>query len=157
MLISTSFRGLSPFYRRLLPANYPGVIKSLIFRQNTPKNEFNNLKLVSSMIRSPAEQQALVSRWISYSQENPVSPSNGSKQLAVATRYKLDTSLPRPTVPILVLRGMKDRMVSPSCSEALARHWQLSLETHPYAGHDIPLDDPAWVCERIRAWYLQIR
>jgi predicted alpha/beta hydrolase family esterase len=55
-------------------------------------------------------------------------------------------------VSFLVLTSAADRMVDPSCSRALARQWGCALREHASAGHDLPLDDGAWVSEQVAQW-----
>jgi hypothetical protein len=43
-------------------------------------------------------------------------------------------------------------MVHHSCSQALHREFGGDLQTHTFAGHDLPLDAPDWVLDRIRSW-----
>ena len=153
VLISTSLKGLSPFYQRLLPGNYPAIIRSLLYRRDYLGNELNNLNMVSSIAVYDAQRRRrIIDHWVAYAKEYPVSAYNAVRQLRAATRYRLDIKQAKPDVPMLVLRGMQDHMVSPTCSQRFAEHWQLPLRSHQAAGHDIPLDDPQWVCEQIRAW-----
>jgi pimeloyl-[acyl-carrier protein] methyl ester esterase len=42
-----------------------------------------------------------------------------------------------------------DALVNPRCSRDLAAHYDATTEMHPWAGHDLPLDDPEWLCEHI--------
>jgi hypothetical protein len=42
--------------------------------------------------------------------------------------------------------------VNPVCSAKLAAVWSAPHHEHPWAGHDLPHDDPAWTAEQIRAW-----
>ena len=42
-----------------------------------------------------------------------------------------------------------DRLVDPRCTTAIARAWGVPHELHPWAGHDVPLDDPGWVIEQV--------
>jgi hypothetical protein len=37
----------------------------------------------------------------------------------------------------------------------MSRAWRAELREHPSAGHDLPLDDPAWVAGRIAEWWLR--
>jgi predicted alpha/beta hydrolase family esterase len=48
-----------------------------------------------------------------------------------------------------VLASRDDKMVSPKCSEDIARYYNANLIEHPSAGHDLTLDDPSWVTEQI--------
>jgi hypothetical protein len=41
------------------------------------------------------------------------------------------------------------------CSAKLAAAWGALHCEHPWAGHDLPHDDPAWTSEQVRAWLAQ--
>jgi hypothetical protein len=43
-------------------------------------------------------------------------------------------------------------MVDPNCTQAIGRRWSLQHETHPWAGHDLTLDDPRWVAAAVGEW-----
>lgn len=151
VLISTSLRGLNPFYERLLPSNYPMILKSLIVPGDIHRKENRILTMVSNIVANdPAESNATVNLWVDYAEQNPVSSMNGLRQLIAAMHFRMP--IRRPEVPMLVLRSLADNMVSPECSAALARQWQLPIDTHETSGHDIPLDDAEWVCEKIVQW-----
>jgi alpha-beta hydrolase superfamily lysophospholipase len=55
-------------------------------------------------------------------------------------------------LPVLVLNGAADRLVDPRCSRALAARWGAELHVHPHAGHDLPLDEPEWLVDRLVEW-----
>jgi pimeloyl-ACP methyl ester carboxylesterase len=55
-------------------------------------------------------------------------------------------------VPLPILSSAGDRLVDPGCSRRLAESWRAAHHVHPDAGHDLPLDDGAWVAERIATW-----
>jgi pimeloyl-ACP methyl ester carboxylesterase len=151
VLISTSLRGLNPFYHRLLPSNYLTILKSIIFTEDINQKENRILHMVSNIIASDStKSEEIVSHWIDYAKQYPVSAINGLRQLIAAMRFHVPAL--QPDVPILVLRSLADHMVSPECSATLARHWHLPIETHATAGHDIPLDDAEWVCKKIVQW-----
>jgi pimeloyl-ACP methyl ester carboxylesterase len=155
VLISTSFRGLNPFYQRLLPSNYPMIIHSLFSRRSSRANELDNLKLVSNMAASdPARRELILDHWVQYARDCPVSGVNGLRQLLAAIRFHLPekNALCKPA---LVVRSIADHMVSPECSKRFAEAWGLPMVTHPSAGHDISLDDPEWVAGQIAHWLAQ--
>jgi hypothetical protein len=52
----------------------------------------------------------------------------------------------------LFLASQNDGVVSPLCTRELARVYGCRYEEHPSAGHDLPLDAPGWLCERIDAF-----
>lgn len=58
----------------------------------------------------------------------------------------------KPKQPILLLNGLGDRLVSPAYSEAIHKKWQLELHRHPWAGHDLTLDDGEWVVLQLKNW-----
>jgi hypothetical protein len=44
-----------------------------------------------------------------------------------------------------------DQLVSPRCTRDLSRLYGSPSIEHPWAGHDLPLDDPEWLCARVVA------
>ena len=155
VLISTSLRGLNPFYQRLLPSSYPAVFKSLLLSGGIEENEKRNLKLISNIVSGDkTKAENTVKQWVAYASECPVAGRNGLRQLLAAIRFRVPSQA--PVIPILVLRSLADKLVSPECSSTLAEHWNLPMETHPDAGHDIPLDDGDWVSEKIAAWVAEV-
>ncbi len=147
VLLNTSLRGLSPFYHRLRPCNYPRILKMLLSR-NPDFVERNILEMTSNKQNKNIE---LAKEWARISLARPVSPSNAFRQLVAAARYCPPRE--KPSVPILLLNGGGDRLVNPACSQAIAYHWgseQVTLKVHPTAGHDLTLDEPEWVIEAVR-------
>jgi hypothetical protein len=48
-----------------------------------------------------------------------------------------------------VVCARNDTLVSPRCSRDLAAWYGVASVEHPWAGHDLPLDDPQWLCAQI--------
>jgi pimeloyl-[acyl-carrier protein] methyl ester esterase len=141
---NTSMRGLSPFYHRLLPQNYWKIFS--LFFSNEPKQlEKTILAITSENCSRFAE---LEMSWSELHKIRPVSKSNAFRQLLAAAKYS--PSPKKPKAKILLLNGSKDRLVSPKCSEAIAKFWSVPLKTHTLAGHDITLDQPEWVIEQVK-------
>ncbi len=150
-LISTSLRGLNPFYQRLLPSSYPAVFYSLLFSNDARDNETASLKLISNIVANDSiKSEVTINNWVTYAEQCPVSGANGLRQLLAATRFRVPKQ--KPYTPMLVLSASQDHLVSPECSKSLAEYWNLPLHTHDKSGHDIPLDDADWVCEKISQW-----
>jgi pimeloyl-ACP methyl ester carboxylesterase len=80
----------------------------------------------------------------------PASRGNVLRQLLAAARYRAPPMA--PPVPLLLLASERDRLVAVACSRALAEAWQVPFAVHPCAGHDLALDDPAWLIEQVLAW-----
>jgi pimeloyl-ACP methyl ester carboxylesterase len=150
VLISTSLRPLSPFYRRLRPTSYARLIGLTLPGVSAHSREATILRLTSNLA---ADRGRIVHTWSELRRQHPVSRANALRQLWAASRYRVPAD--KPAVPILVLAGAGDALVDPSCSRRLAELWQADLGEHPCAGHDIPLDDGAWVARQVRDWLRQ--
>lgn len=147
VLMNASVRGLNPFYQRLKPSAWGPLLRALSSIGSATGRESLLFDLTSNLNR---ERDATIENWVRYASELPGSRGNALRQLLAALRYKLPSQ--KPKSPLLVLRGMADRMVDPACSASLAQHWQLPLQSHPTAGHDLTLDDSDWVCQQIHDW-----
>lgn len=146
VLINTSLRPFSPFYQRLRPANYGQLVRLALLSASDDTWERTILKLTSNL--AAATPDAILPQWLAWRQTNPVSRANALRQLVAAARYQ--AALMPPLTPTLLLASEQDRLVSVACSQTLARHWHCALRLHPSAGHDLPLDDAAWVAAQVR-------
>jgi pimeloyl-ACP methyl ester carboxylesterase len=146
VLINTSLRPFSPFYHRLRPENYAALCQRAFLGGERAWEELI-LRLTSSHLDRHREA---LDAWLSYRRECPVSSRNALRQLLAASRYRAPEG--RLSVPMLILASAADALVDPRCSRQLALHWRVRIAEHPTAGHDIPLDDGAWVAEQVRTW-----
>ena len=147
VLINTSMRPYSPFYRRLRWQNYPALLRQLLLGDQESQ-EALILRLTS--FKYGAGNAALVGQWLAYQRQYPVSRRNALRQLWSAARFRAPAS--RPCMPLLVLAGRCDALVEPACSRQLAQAWQTTYASHPEAGHDLPLDQPDWVAQTVARW-----
>lgn len=147
VLINTSIKGINPFKHRLRPENYSRIIKDILFYRDLISKEQCIFQLTSNHIE---HQQQIIDNWIRYAQDCPVSRLNIIRQLIAASRYRAPEQ--KPEQPLLLLRSLSDHLVNPESSQVISRHWHLPLDTHPDAGHDLPLDDANWVCKHIKSW-----
>ncbi len=143
-LINTSLRGLSPFYRRLRVANYAVLLKLVLLRAGPQQWERTILRLTT---RHPPMPNQLLADWTRWRIEHPVSSRNALRQLIAAARFPAPPQAPR--CPVLLMASTQDGLVDPSCSQTLAAQWHCAIAWHPSAGHDIPLDDSAWVASEV--------
>lgn len=67
-------------------------------------------------------------------------------QLCAAARFA-PPSAGSLSAELCFLSSRRDRLVNPVCSRDLARRYGSPLLEHPWAGHDLALDDPAWICQ----------
>jgi pimeloyl-ACP methyl ester carboxylesterase len=146
VLINTSLRSLSPMYSRLRWQVWPTFLK-MAAQQNVRDRE---KALVELLINSESGQAQALTVWAKLGMEHPIAYRNTANQLWAAMRFEgLED---RPPMPVLLLNGLGDRFVDPSCSTALHDKWGWPLERHPWGGHDLTWDDGAWVLSKTQAW-----
>ena len=144
VLVNSSFGGLSPFWHRMRPPAW-GVLLRAVAARDAADAQARILALTCN-----APQAHRVAAWAALAREAPTSRANALRQLAAAARFRAPRAA--PPVPLLLVAGERDRLVSVRCSQAIARAWGAPLRTHPWAGHDLALDDPAWLVAECLAW-----
>jgi pimeloyl-ACP methyl ester carboxylesterase len=149
VLVNTSLRGLSPIHHRLRPANYGKILRIMA----SGDVHFRERSILEMTSRRKECFDRLEKDWAEIQKARPVSVRNALRQLLAATRFRPPQK--KPIARILILNGAKDGLVSPSCSQAIARHWQVPLLVHPEAGHDLTLDAPDWVVEQLKLFSAQ--
>ena len=82
-------------------------------------------------------------------EKNPATRINTFYQLLAAKNSKVPESL---NVPLLCLSSENDQMVDPECSLDLANFYGGENLINKVSGHDLTLDDPIWVIEKINDW-----
>lgn len=145
VLINTSMRPFNPFYQRLQPANYATLLWLVLSRATPVAWERAILRMTSNR-----SDTTVLPRWVQLRDANPVSVSNALRQLFAAARFRAQPA--RPVTPTLLLASAQDHLVCVACSRSLAQRWQCTLQLHPVAGHDLPLDDGPWVAQQTRQW-----
>jgi pimeloyl-ACP methyl ester carboxylesterase len=149
-LVNTSFAGLSPFYRRMRWQSYRQFL-GLLLERDLYKRELAIIKLVSNREDHYLET---AKAWTAIQQIRPISLSNCLNQLKAAAQYVPVNR--KPEAGLLILNGRGDRLVAPVCSEAIHHKWQIDISKHTWAGHDLCLDDGAWVANRLKHWTNQL-
>lgn len=148
VLINSSMRPYSRFHQRLRWHNYPAIL-GLLWHGGAARQEQLVLRLTSHG-GTPARRAAVLAQWLAIQRDCPVTRANALRQLWAAARFRAPAT--PPPVPLLVLSSAADRLVDPRCSANLARAWQLAHSIHADAGHDLPLDDGAWVAQAVARW-----
>lgn len=149
VLINTSARSFSPFFQRLRWQSYLPVV--LLIIQEPQRQENLILKLTSNLHTNDAE---LLRRWQSWRQQYPVSKKSAFNQLLASCAFKAKQ---QPVQPVLIVSSKADQLVDYRCSLALHRAWRTDYLEHPTAGHDLPLDDPDWLVEKIDVWLTNLQ
>ncbi len=151
-LMNTSFSNLSPFYHRMQLQSLQHFLGAAKAGQDAEKREAEIVKMISN---SPDKLDKISKEWARVFKDKPFSLFNVFRQLLAASRYKIKKEPPK--TPIVVLRSLGDRMVNPSCSEEFSQFWNLKLLSHPWAGHDLCIDDESWVLDCIRRELTEIK
>ncbi|MGW4243101.1 alpha/beta fold hydrolase [Nocardia sp. NPDC004722] len=99
---------------------------------------------------SPAlDLDSLARTWAQYQADARPLPASILGQLMAAATFRLPRQIP---IPLLILASRADRLAPYQMSERLAERYCAPLRLHEAAGHDLPLDDAAWVCDNVDEW-----
>lgn len=144
LVLINSSSGNQPFWWRLKPGAWLTMLRTIFAAPDT--REKLVLKVVSNQ---RADYRRRAQQWLDIQQQRPITRSTILSMLRAAARFR-----PQPYCAAdgLVLASAQDRMVSVHASEALAKQFHWPLNIHPSAGHDLPMDDAAWVADKIRQW-----
>ena len=145
VLINTSMRPFSAFYRRLRPQNYLPILKLILRGSDAAGWEQAILKMTSHH----ASEHVLES-WRALRERHPVSSRNALRQLWASAVFR--SPMHKPLAAILLLASERDQLVAVDCSRAIAARWNVPLRVHPSAGHDLTLDDGPWVAMQVLYW-----
>ncbi|KAF0806325.1 hydrolase [Alcanivorax xiamenensis] len=149
-LINSSTARFSPFHQRLRARNYPRLLRDVLLSRDTENKERAILELTTNLL-APERLTEVAREWALIAGGRPVSTANSLRQLWAAARFQAPARLPGSS-PVLIVNGGGDRLVSPCCSQALARAWNRPLSVHPAAGHDLSLDAPDWLARELKSW-----
>lgn len=143
LVLINSSSSLSPFYKRLNPAQYAGIIKNLAIFNPSAIEKF----ILSATSNRTENWLPLVKDYSEFQKNHPVSLNNFIQQLKLTSQVDFSQI---PKSKKLILTSQKDRLVSYECSKAIAEAWNCPIEFNSHAGHDLPLDDAPWVIDQIK-------
>lgn len=147
VLINTSMRPFGALHQRMRPGAWPAVLGLMRSWHDGPRCEALIHRLTCA---STDARETDLARWAAIRADAPVSRGNALRQLLAAARFRAGTE--RPRCATLLLSSAADRLVSPACSARLAAAWSVPHRVHPWAGHDLPHDDPQWVAHEVARW-----
>ncbi|ORC52581.1 alpha/beta hydrolase [Burkholderia sp. A27] len=150
VLINTSMRPFSRMHERLRPSAWPGLAGVAAHWRDAPRAERGIHRLTCNNVGA---LNADLDAWSEIRRSAPVSRGNALRQLWAAARFRAAAA--RPDCPLLVLSSRGDKLVNPACSSKLAAAWGATHREHPWAGHDLPHDDPSWIGAQVHAWLAQ--
>jgi pimeloyl-ACP methyl ester carboxylesterase len=150
VLINTSMRPFSRMEERLRPSAWPRLLAVAAHWRDAPRAEHGIHRLTCNNVETLGDD---LDNWSRIRRSAPVSRGNALRQLWAAAGFTAAAA--RPECPLLILSSRADRLVDPVCSAKLAAAWGAWHCEHPWAGHDLPHDDPAWTSGQVRAWLAQ--
>jgi len=145
VLVNTSAGGTSPPLHRFRPRSLGTFVRILSTRSQTDREEL----ILAMTSAASGDGGSPVPDWVAIGADAPVAIRTLVCQLVAAARFHAPSRL---GVSTLFLASRGDLLVRPSCSERLAYRYSAPVFIHPSAGHDLPLDDPDWVGERVATW-----
>lgn len=145
VIITSSAANLSPPWKRMLPSVGPNYIRAM-FAKDAQETERRSLAITTNDLERRDE---LVAAYIEIGKTSPMPLKTINRQLTAAIRWRAPNHLPIPT---LFLGTEADHMVHPTCTPALATHFDMPLRMHETAGHEIPHDDPFWLADQVADW-----
>ncbi len=143
VIANTSTQDLSPISQRLSPFAMYCVGQAALLKDRR-QAEKHLLRAVSNL---RADDVSVLDRFVEIFETQPLPRSVFVRQMLAASRFQCPTKL---NLPVLILASNKDRMVDVRCSRALADRLDAPIKFHPTAGHDLVLDDEAWVIDRLK-------
>ena len=147
VVINSSLGDISPFWQRMRPAKWPNIVRAPFM------DHFARERMLLGATRHQGDLDADARRYAAIAESTPPKKQHALAQLKAAIKAKSPTSI---AVPARVLASHGDDLVSWRCSEAIAKRLSLPLVLHTAlgkdaAGHDLPLDQPGWVCDQVNA------
>lgn len=141
IVLINSSTGDHPFWWRLRPRAWLPMLSAIAL--TTKWREYLLLRNVSNLKEL---YYAHLAQWLAIQQKHPITRVTIIRMLKAAARFRPQ----RHCYPKgMILASKKDRFVSDKSSKALAEYFSWPIMIHPKAGHDLPMDDPDWVCHKI--------
>lgn len=141
--INTSAAGYSPFWQRLRPSCYVRLLKALF------ADAYQREQLIWSIVANRPADEVVIRYWAEMAVRYPMKLSNFFRQLWAAMNFRAS----QPQCQLLFVSSDLDAMVSSKASRAMAQQWGCEWVINRVDGHDIPLDNPDWVCELLNRWW----
>ena len=147
-LVNTSVGNLSPFWHRMRKGAMVRVFKIFALRNFKRKEELI-LDLTSYNHKSKIN---IINSWVEFREEYPINRLNILRQIFAASIYKIKD---RPNVSSSIYSGVDDELCSMKCGVALGKYLGSKVNLCNKAGHDLPLDNPAWLIKKINETLLE--
>ena len=147
VLVNTSMRPFSSAPQRLRPTNW---LQLALVAARWRDADYAERVIHQLTCNDVAARDIDLAAWLQIRKSAPVAAANVARQLLAAARFSCAPAA--PACGVLVLSSSADHLVDPLCSDQLAAAWQVAHHQHTWAGHDLPHDDAAWVCQKVADW-----
>lgn len=147
VLVNTSLRPFSGPLARLRPGAWAALVRAAV-RWRSRRAAEAAIHAITCERCDKIDTD--LAQWIAIYRSAPVSRANALRQLVAAARFR--ASRDAPSCPVLIVSSRADALVDPACSAAIAQTWGAEHRIHPWAGHDLPHDDAAWLVGAIAEW-----
>lgn len=151
VLTNTSASNMSGIQERISLEALSSFLQ--IMKQKSPlERETRILKLVSNRCNDDSTLlQSKAEEWARFALDSKSLIALGVRQLFAASRFQLKNS-GQKIPPVLCLASLQDRLLSPAATMRVAEFFEAEQFIHHTAGHDLPLDDPDWVIQKVQFW-----
>ena len=143
-LINTSAKNAGSTLERMRWMGLVGLTQAIL----KLKPRQREAQILATVANSGALRNKMLPLWTTLAEERKVPPRAVIHQLLAASQFKAPDLRPFKE-KIVLIQSLGDRLVDPACSNALQRMWGCELLSHPWAGHDLAIDDPDWLIERL--------
>lgn len=151
VMLSPGMRPFAPVLRSVRPGFWATALAQLLGRRS-PFERDRRYWFTHTQLEQPPDE--LLQRWRQLRRAHPLKARNGWRQMLAVWRF--ETSKRRPHTQVLLLAGKGDVWLDWRVSAAISRAWGAALRVHPEAGHDLLLDDPAWVARSLAEWLMPV-
>lgn len=147
-VINMSAKNLASPLKRLSLGTVGFILKSLYDKSIAQREQ--GIKNLTTNIHM---DNSIVDEWIEIANKRPVRIPNFFRQITAAAKFKVPAIV---DVPTLILASENDHLAHVSNSKKLVKVLDKAhLELHNIAGHDLPLDDPEWIIEKMKDYLNQ--
>jgi pimeloyl-ACP methyl ester carboxylesterase len=150
VVMNSSLPKLSPRFKRIKPRAFIDFIRMFSYPDYESREKLI-LELTSNNSENVGKYLKLFS---SFQVEKPATKKNTILQIIAARNIKVPDEI---KIPSLFLTSRHDRLVDYSCSEKIADHLNGRLEINEVSGHDLTLDEPEWVADKIYSWLEELK
>lgn len=142
-LVCTSSASDAKFYERFRAIN---LVKSVNLLRAKNDDELWERTILSMVANSHERKEEELPALREVTRNYPQKTTNTLRQLFAASKYSFPAQAPGD---VKLIGSYGDKLVAPECTLTIAQKWGLEAVMHPWAGHDIAIDDPHWLIEQL--------